>query len=145
MASKLIKGKDVILSIYDEEGSAYKPVACLTGNDYTVSVDVSDGDANKCDDTVPRDVNGATYELSGDGQVLSDSDDNYTDKANSEFLDKLVWKKENINWKMDGGYDTKYGEGIITDYSEDYPADGNATFSITISGVGKPTDEDPKS
>lgn len=144
MASKLIKGKDVILSIYDDDSEgAYKPVACLTDNTYSLTVDETEGDANKCDDVPPKQYGDVTCEITVDGQILDPTDTDYSDKSSAEVLDALAWSKEEFTWKMDGGYDTKYGTGVITSYDEGYPADGIATFSATISVQDKPSDEDP--
>lgn len=142
--SKLVKGKDVILSIYDSESTAYKPVACLTENSYEVSVDTEQADPNKCDTNPPVEAGTASYEISADGVLLASDDPDFSTKANGSFLEELAWKKEKITWKISGGNEERYGvDGIVTSYSEGAPAEGNTTFSISISGSEQPVDTDP--
>lgn len=138
-----VQGKDVILSIYDDTAAAYEPVACLTSNSISNSRDVTESEPNKCDLDGVQSPAGASYEISADGHIVALADTSYADKINDKKLFDLFWEKKEVNWKIAGGNQEKYGEGILTAYSEEAPTEGVATFSLSISGKKKPTDTAP--
>lgn len=139
--AKLLEGRDVILSIYDD--TAYKPVVCLTSNSISHNREIVEGTVTKCDQSPSVSAGGYSYEISADGEVLALDDTDYADRANGEFLRGLIEEGKEQIFKMDGGNETIYGTAIITAYEETYPAEGKATFTLSMRGIGKITDTDP--
>ena len=133
----IIHGKLGILSIWDT--SAYKPVACLTSNSLSTALSVIESNT-KCDpgNTV-RNANEFSYDISADGEYIdTTSAGGETTLASHDWLLVKQMAKTNVSWKLDSGLaDTIYfGSAIISDLSLDQPADGNSTFSATLSGSG---------
>lgn len=138
-----VEGKDVILSIYDETAAAYEPVACLTTNSIAFTREVTESEANKCDLDPTQTPAGASYEVTADGHIIKSTDTDYGTKYNDSKLYDAFWEKKRVDWKIEGGNDARYGNGILTAYSEEAPTEGVATFSLSISGSAKPTDTEP--
>lgn len=137
-----IQGDDVILSIYDT--SAYEPIACLTSNSISESVEVREA-ATKCDPgNLVRTPGTYSYELSAEGIYIDGAVD--TGKQSHGELAALMRAKTLITWRLATDLTSPthiYGTGYITALELTAPADDNATFSITISGVGAVSSTDP--
>jgi len=145
--SKIVKGEDVVLKLYDSTASAYLPVGCLTTNSISESQDITEGEPNKCDSSTPKSQGAYSYEISGDAQLVALDDPDYSAKAHYEKLREL-WKASRvsgdpINWAQEGGNADYYGTGFITALDVEYPTPGGATFTISISGIGEILDTDP--
>jgi len=137
-----ITGDAVLFSIYDS--SAYEPIACLTSNELSESLEVNEVNT-KCDPGNTVKSPGAySYEISGDGIYIDESVD--TARQSHAKLKALVRAKTLITWRMSTGLSgtaNEYGTGYITDLSLSGDAGEDATFSFTISGQGAITNVDP--
>ncbi|MDV3461776.1 hypothetical protein CMV04_12225 [Elizabethkingia anophelis] len=159
--SKNVQGKKIYLSVYDDEvpegggtaANAYKPLACLTSNSLSESQEVIKSDPNKCSDAATYSYGEYSYEASAEGQFLDPTDPTATGKASYDWLHDFNKKKrtskKNIFWRettvpADGTATYRYGEGIITALELAAPADGDATFTMTIQGIGEISHTDPK-
>jgi len=144
MATK-IKGEDLILSVYD--GTAYRPVACLTQNSINETTSIIESQT-KCDPgVVTKDIGTSSYEVSAEGQYIdTTSVTGDTSSASHDYLRTL--QRTKFTWRMDTGLtDTPfyYGTGILSDLSLEAPAgDELSTFSATISGDGAIVTVDPE-
>jgi len=143
--SKIVQGKNVILSLHD--GTAYLPIGCLTTNGISESQDVTEGEPNKCDTTTPKSQGSYTYEISGDAVMLALDDPDYSAKAHYEKI-RTIWKESRdtgdvINWAQKGSNVDYFGTGFITALDADFPTDGSATFTIAISGIDEILEVDP--
>lgn len=139
---KLIQGEEVILSFWDDDAEAYMPVVCMEDHTYTVNTTTSEGDPNKCEPNPPQKIDGVSYELSGNGLIVDHDDPNFDNQVTVDFIEDKIWGKEEIIWKMEGANETKYGVGLFTGKTENYPV-GDSTFDFTATGNEKPTSTDP--
>ncbi len=144
-----ILGEVSIVFIYDEEAGDYKPVACLTSNSLSSSLEVIETQT-KCDPgVIVKGAGSFAYSLDLEGNYIdTTSSGGGTDKASHDSLLLLQQSKSLVNWKLTTGLtdtDAYYGTAIISDLSADFPA-GNefATFSATLDGSGEITTTDPK-
>lgn len=141
-----IKGDTIILSIYD--GSAYRPVACLTSNSLAETRNVIESQT-KCDPgQIIKQAGTYTAEISLEGQIIdTTSAGGDTAKASHDYLHGIIVAGTDITWKMGSGStdnDSYYGSGVLSALSLDAAAgDENATFSGTISVSGLVTTSDP--
>lgn len=141
-----IKGDVLILSIHD--GSAYRPVACLTSNNLSESMGVIET-ITKCDPGVTQKAAGTySYEISAEGEYIdTTSVGGETTKASHDYLHSIFATGAEINWKMTTGIaDTAeyFGAGFLTELSADAPTgDEFATFSTSIAGNGSIVTTDP--
>ena len=142
--STMVNGKTVVLSLWD--GTAYLPIGCLTSNGISESQEINDGEPNKCDDNVPRSQGAYSYEINADGVMVAIADAGYSTKANYQKI-REIWKTSRtgltpIFWKQSIDGVAEFGKMYITSLDAEFPADGDATFSITGSGIDSisPTD-----
>lgn len=137
-----IKGDAVLFSIYDT--TAYEPIACLTSNEISESVEVDEVNT-KCDPGNTIKSPGAySYEISGDGIYIDEAVD--TGKQSHAKLKALLRAKTLITWSMSTGISgtaTEYGTAYITELSLTGESGEDATFSFTLSGTGAITSTDP--
>ena len=144
--STFIKGDNIVLSIHD--GSAYRPVACLTSNSLSESMGVIEVQT-KCDPGVTQRQSGAySYEISAEGEYIdTTSVGGATTKASHDYLHSLFAAGAAVTWRMSTGLaDTTnyYGTAYMTELSADAPSgDEFATFSLTLSGDGSIATVDP--
>lgn len=137
MAMEYVKGADGILSVH--EGSSYKPVVCLTNTSLSQSLETQERITycTKGEPEILGTKNNAT--LAADGYVMLGADDG---QAYNDVL-ALYEGKEKLNWKLEGRGGDLYFEGLITDISDSYPAEDDATFNFTIQVQGEILDSDP--
>lgn len=149
---KKVTGKGLYLSIYDETATAYYPLACLTSNGISENQDVTESDPNKCEDTTSFSYGPYSYEMNAEGQFLDPTDTGSAGKGSYDWLHAKMkanrTAKKNLIWKEtttheDGTFTYRYGEGIITTLDLTAEAEGDATFSLTIQGVGEIVTVDP--
>lgn len=144
--SKFVEGWDIVLELYDPTAEAYLPIGCLTNNGISESQDVTEGEAHKCSRTIARAQGPYSYEVSADGVILALDDPEYSTKAHIELI-REIWKNsredsETVFWKQSGGNTEMFGEAYITSIDTDAPAEGDATFSISMSGIGEISETD---
>lgn len=145
--AQFINGDAIILSIWDDT-SAYLPIACLTSNELSPTVNVIESQT-KCDPgQIVRDYGSASYELSFEGRYIdttSATGDNT--KASHDFLFALQQAKKKVTWRMDTGLADipyYYGTALITDLPMTAPAgDELVDFSGTFLGSGAIVETDP--
>lgn len=141
-----IKGDVLILSIHD--GSAYRPIACLTSNSLSESMGVIET-ITKCDPGVTQKAAGTySYDISAEGEYIdTTSVGAEITKASHDYMHSIFAAGAEINWKMATGIaDTSdyFGAGYLTELSADAPTgDEFATFSMTLSGNGSIVTTDP--
>lgn len=88
---KKVQGRGIYLSIHD--GTAYRPVACLTSNGLSQSQEVTESEPNKCEDATSYSYGKYSYELSAEGQFLDPADPNATGKASYDWLTETMKTK----------------------------------------------------
>lgn len=142
----IIQGDDILLEIWDGTDS-YRPIACLTDNSFSATVEVLENQ-NKCDPGNTIKTYGAvSYSISLEGQYIdTTSSGEEVTKASHDYLLGLLAAKTSRTIKMDTGLtDTPayYMTGIITDLELTGPAGDNATFSATIEVTGGYATTDP--
>jgi len=135
--SNFIKGENLILYVHDS--TIYRPIACLTSNSLSQTVNIIESQT-KCDPgVVIKDAGSMSYEISAEGQYIdTTSAGAEITKASHDYLKTLLGTT--VTWKMATGLTDNaayYGSAIIGDLSLDAPAgDEIATFSCTLSGSG---------
>jgi hypothetical protein len=140
-----IKGEVGILYVVD--GSAYKPVACLTSNSLSTAVSVIESNT-KCNPGVTKVQGGIySYSLDAEGEYIdTTSEGGDTTKVSHDYLVQLQLTKELVTWKLSTGVTgaTYYGNALISDLSLDMGSgDDLATFSLTLNGDGEISTVDP--
>lgn len=148
MAKRL--GKNTILSIYtaikdadgDPVAAAYFPVGCLTTNDINHTVNMTDGTKTKCDNNPEPSYDNVTYEVTFEA---IEYDDDGAKVTYDDLLTLLVENVENndyIFFKLEDVIGvtvtrTRFGKGFLTALGESSPAEGETTYSGTITGAGQ--------
>lgn len=134
-----VNGSDRIL--YIKVGGAYMPIGCLTSNSFNESAEMLD--------TTTRDNKGWTtsvpisqsYSIPFAGvQVNSTLVGGVFTVASYDKLTTIKRDKIRVEWKIQGTIFpvVDYGEGYISDISEDNNVDEFMSFSGTITGFGEP-------
>jgi len=142
--SNFIKGENLILYIHD--GSIYRPIACLTSNSLSQTLNIIESQT-KCDPgVVIKDAGTMSYEISAEGQYIdTTSVGAQVTKASHDYLYTVMGTT--VTWKMDSGLTTMvayYGSAVVGDLSLDAAAgDEMATFSCTLAGSGAIVIVDP--
>ena len=121
--------------LYIQQDGDLLPVACLDNNSFSESSDEID--------TTTRDNNGwktslptnQSYEISFSGLV----ENNPTDSSKTTFFDVFSFKRSRtlVYWQdgLTGNYN--FGQGYITEVTEESPASDLISFSATLKGFGK--------
>ena len=132
-----IKGHTGIISLYIS--NAYKPIACLTSTSLQRVAEISEK-VNYCTqgETVTA-VDRINATISLDGEFVDD-----TGKASYNELVTAMESKAEQFFKIEGRDSVQYAKGIISDLSDTFPGDGDATFSMSITVNGGITSTDPK-
>lgn len=139
-----IQGDDIILNIFDTTASAYEPVACLTSNSLSESLEINET-STKCDPgRIVRTPGSAGYEISGDG-IYIDEDVN-TGRQSHAKLAELLRGQTTFDWSITTGRAATpnfFGSAILTELTLDAEAGNYATFTFTMSGSGGISTTDP--
>lgn len=145
------KGKGVVLEIDVTTAVAtttrgveanFFPVVCLTENGFSMSR-AEETTSNKCDGDWATSTSGlGSWSMTLTGQIMKLTTDEATTRKNSAIL-KDIAKSGAIIYARETDVINSpetYNEGKvrISEYSEDFPNEGPATFSITFTGVGEP-------
>lgn len=141
MATQSIKGENNILYVWD--GTAYRPVACLTSNGLSTELSVIESQT-KCDPgVIVKTAGNFSYTISADGEYIDTTTaGGETSKASHDYLLTKQMAKENIDFKIDTDVttatSTKYfGTAIITSLELTADAgDAVSTFTATLDGSG---------
>ncbi|MGJ1499622.1 hypothetical protein ACR79R_20080 [Sphingobacterium spiritivorum] len=144
---KYISGWEGTLAHWD--GTAYKPVGCLTSSAYQSTMNMIDK-VNMCTQGQTVQSPGTiTRSVQIEGEVIdTTSVGGTTAMITIEELYALqeasrVSKVPN-DWRLSRGpFGYKYFKGFLSDLSDSYPAEGDATFSATMTVQENPTEVDP--
>lgn len=145
--AKLVKGNDVIVSFYDTTAAAWKPVGCETSHTFTETQEITTSEGNKCSPTPQKALGAYDYTLSIDAEMVASDDPDFSDKSSYEFMRGLAKTQrddnEPIQWALLGGNEDVYGTAYISELSRDGSFGEDATFSISLDGIGETEDTDP--
>ncbi len=149
MATKRL-GKNTILSVYtaikDAEGellpAAYYPIGCLTSNGITKTTNMTDGTKTKCDSNPEATYDTLTYEVSFEAIEYEDDGLKITYDDMSKLQDDTFDSNSYAYFKIDDmegntATRTRFGKGFLTSLEETSPAEGENTYSGTITGAGR--------
>lgn len=146
-----VKGKNIIFYVHD--GTAYRPVACLTSNGISVSQEAKESVITKCNPNKEISPGALSYEIPFEGQFIdTTSVGGDTAKASYDWLLNHIKTKndagELTNWKQstkksDSVTENIFGEGVISSLELTAPAEEDATFSATLTGNGWFSSTDP--
>ena len=133
-AGDKVKGDAFMLHIWD--GTAYRPIACITSNDLSSSAEVTES-KNKCNPGVISTEYGAINKsVSIDGEFIdTTSAGGDATKASFDFIEGKQDLKEKVDLKIDFGLEdnsSKYAKAVITDLSLTGPAGEISTFNATL-------------
>lgn len=148
-------GKNEILFIYgpikNAEGTVvaanYFPVGCLTTNDLSETVELSDGTKTKCNLSPDKTYNGYSYQITFEAVAIEADGLKASYDAVSAIMMDAYKTKKHIYWKIettlaDDTKETKFGKGFLSDLSRTAPVEGEITFSGTIQGSGEISNTD---
>lgn len=142
-----IKGSEGTLSYWD--GTAYKPVVCLTSSSVQKTMNMLDK-VNMCTDgETVQSPNGITRSVGIEGEAIDTTDlGGQSAKASLQELDDLQETQNDTGVPTDfrlsrGPLGYRYFPGFITDLSDSFDAGQDATFSATLSVKGKFLEVDP--
>jgi len=131
---------DTTTPLTAERGLDYRPIVCLTSNDFGMDVDPI-STRNKCDGGYDSSMPGyLSWNFSGDGFAIGLKQADKLAKANFQELALLVRNKITFWCKMDDvqGSITREGKVWITSYRETQGMDTPFSFTANFTGVGKP-------
>lgn len=137
-----IEGNVVVFSIWDGTDS-YDPIACIETSTISEEVEVNERET-KCDPgNIIKRPGSYSYEITAEGIYIDEAVD--TNRYSHGLLKSLLRAKTLITWRMATGITAanEYGTGYITSLELTGESGEDATFTITISGVGAITAVDP--
>ena len=133
-----VKGHTGLLSVYDT--AAYNPVVCLTSTSMSSVLRLIEK-VNYCTqgETV-RTIDGIDRTVSFDAEVMT------VDVAatNASYAELLELQGAEQTFKLEGRGVAQYFTAVISDLSDTFPAEGDATFSGTLTINGDISETDPK-
>ncbi len=140
MADVNVKGHSGILSVYDT--AAYKPVVCLTSTSMSSVLRLIEK-VNYCTQgKTIRTIDGIDRTVSFDAEVMTV--DAVGGTANASYAELLGLQGAEQTFKLEGRSTEKYFSAVISDLSDTFPAEGDATFSGTLTINGDISSSDPK-
>ncbi len=140
MADVNVKGHTGLLSVYDT--AAYKPIVCLTSTSMSSVLRLIDK-VNYCTqgETI-RTIDGIDRTVSFDAEVMTV--DAVGGTANASYAELLGLQGEEQTFKLEGRGDAQYFSAVISDLSDTFPGEGDATFSGTLTINGNISETDPE-
>jgi hypothetical protein len=144
-----IKGENNILYIY--EGTAYKPIACLTSNSISNAVSIIESQTKCFPGEIKKQAGTISPSIDFEGEFIdTTSVGGDTAKASFDTLLGIQNARTVFKWKIDTDVPNTttsykmYGFGVLTDLSLDAAAgDELQTFSGTIDVSGKILSAEP--
>ena len=138
MADSNVKGHTGLLSVYDT--TAYKPIVCLTSTSMSSVLRLIEK-VNYCTQgKTVRTIDGIDRTVSFDAEVM----DVDTPATNASYAELLALQGEEQTFKLEGRGELKYFSAVISDLSDTFPGEGDATFSGTLTINGDISATDPK-
>jgi TP901-1 family phage major tail protein len=147
MSTTPIKGENGILFLYLDD--AWKPIACLTSNSLSTTVEVIERQTKCAPGVTEKSAGVFNYTLSAEGEYIDTTSVGGDDeKASHDKLLALQTTRELQTWKLDTDMSNAnsvkyYGTALITDLSLDQAVNENSTFSATLDGNGAILTTDP--
>ena len=140
MADSNVKGHTGLLSVYDT--SAYKPIVCLTSTSMSSVLRLIEK-VNYCTqgETI-KTIDGVDRTVSFDAEVMTV--DAVGGTANASYAELLGLQGEEQTFKLEGRGELKYFSAVISDLSDTFPGEGDATFSGTLTINGDISETDPE-
>ncbi len=140
MADSNVKGHTGLLSVYDT--AAYKPIVCLTSTSMSSVLRLIEK-VNYCTqgETI-RTIDGIDRTVSFDAEVMTI--DTVGGTANASYAELLGLQGAEQTFKLEGRSTEKYFSAVISDLSDTFPGEGDATFSGTLTINGDISSSDPK-
>lgn len=148
-------GRNTVLFVYtpikNKAGTVvaedYYPIGCLTTNDLTKTNNTNDGTITKCDINPLPTYTNQTYQLTWEAVSIEDDGEKATSIDLSKLQDDSINNNDPIFWKQetknsDNTVTTRFGKALFTEFSESFPADGEATYSGTFLGSGSISETD---
>ena len=141
MSDVNVKGYTGLLSVYDS--AAYKPIVCLTSTSMSSVLRLIEK-VNYCTqgETI-RTIDGIDRTVSFDAEVMDV--DSAGGTANASYAELLALQGAEQTFKLEGRGELKYFSAVISDLSDTFPGEGDATFSGTLTINGDISATDPKS
>ena len=147
MSTTPIKGENGILFLYLAD--AWKPIACLTSNSLSTSVETIERQTKCAPGVTEKSAGVFNYTISAEGEYIDTTTVGGDDtKASHDELLLLQETRELQQWKLDTDMSNAdsvkyYGNALITDLSLDQVVNENSTFSATLDGSGAILRTDP--
>jgi hypothetical protein len=137
MADVNVKGHTGLLSVYDT--TAYKPIVCLTSTSMSSVLRMIEK-VNYCTqgETI-KTIDGIDRTVSFDAEVMT-----VDGNTNASYAELLELQGEEQTFKLEGRGKAKYFKAVISDLSDTFPGEGDATFSGTLTINGDISETDPK-
>ena len=138
MADVNVKGHTGLLSVYDT--TAYKPIVCLTSTSMSSVLRLIEK-VNYCTqgETI-RTIDGIDRTVSFDAEVMTVD----TPATKASYAELLTLQGEEQKFKLEGRGTEQFFKAVISDLSDTFPAEGDATFSGTLTINGDISDTDPE-
>ena len=136
MADVNVKGHSGILSVYVT--AAYKPIVCLTSTSMSSVLRLIEK-VNYCTqgETI-RTIDGIDRTVSFDAEVMT-----VDGTSNASYAELLALQGVEQTFKLEGRGDAQYFDAVISDLSDTFPGEGDATFSGTLTINGDISATDP--
>ena len=148
MSTQPLRGEKAIIFLADN--NLWKPIACLTSNSLSTTVDEIERRTKCAPGVVEKSAGDFNYTLTAEGEYIDTTTvGGDTTKQSHDALLALQVSKQLVTWKLDTDTDDPnsvkyYGTALITDLNADFAAGSSlSTFSATLSGNGAITLTDP--
>ncbi len=137
MADVNVKGHTGLLSVKDT--AAYKPIVCLTSTSMSSVLRLIEK-VNYCTEgKTVRAIDGIDRTVSFDAEVMTIG----TPADNASYAELLALQGEEQTFKLEGRGTEQYFKAVISDLSDTFPGEGDATFSGTLTINGDISDTEP--
>ena len=139
MADVNVKGHSGILSVYVT--AAYKPIVCLTSTSMSSVLRLIEK-VNYCTqgETI-RTIDGIDRTVSFDAEVMTVD----SGATSASYAELLAMQGVEQTFKLEGRGVAQYFTAVISDLSDTFPGEGDATFSGTLTINGDIETTNPKS